>query len=123
MRDNYYDERLGNRDWTAIRAKYIDVAAQCPDAESVGTVVNLMLGELNGSHLGFIPGIRDISQRRTAGQTDDPPAGRWREATAHLGLRFDPDFKGPGLKATQRCHPIQRPEGRCFLRSELAMQR
>ncbi len=35
---------------------------------------------------------------------DDPPAtpsrtpGTWRPVTAHLGLRFDTDFKGPGLK-------------------------
>ena len=23
---------------------------------------------------------------------------RWRETTAHLGLRFAPDYRGPGLK-------------------------
>jgi tricorn protease len=98
MRDNYYDERLGNRDWTAIRAKYIDAATAAPDTEGLATVINLMLGELNGSHLGFYAGIRDITQRRQPGQTDDPPAGKWREATAHFGARFDPTYPGPGLK-------------------------
>lgn len=98
MRDNYYDERLGNRDWNKIREKYIGMAAECLDSESIGTVVNLMLGELNGSHLGFYAGIRDISQRRRGPQADDPGAGKWRETTAHLGVRFDPEYRGPGLK-------------------------
>jgi tricorn protease len=94
MRDNYYDERLGNNDWNQIRAKYRDVAGQCPDAESVFTIVNLMLGELNGSHLGFFPGT-SLAAR---GAPEPEAPGRWREQTAHLGVRFDPAFAGPGLK-------------------------
>ena len=88
MRDRYYDERLGNRNWDAIGRKYVDVAAQAPDEGTFGTVVNLMLGELNGSHLGFYP------------QHASPkPAHRtWGISTAHLGIRFEPDYKGPGLK-------------------------
>ncbi len=58
MRDRYYDERLGNRNWDAIRRKYADMAEQSPDTETFATVVSLMLGELNGSHLGFLPGSR-----------------------------------------------------------------
>jgi tricorn protease len=53
---------------------------------AVVEVVQLMLGELNGSHLGF---------------SLNPPAvstAAWREETAHLGLRFDPAFAGPGWK-------------------------
>jgi tricorn protease len=86
MRDHYYDERLGNRDWDAVRSKYASMAAAAPDMQAVAEVVQLMLGELNGSHLGF---------------KLDPPAGtskNWREETAHLGLRFDPGFEGPGWK-------------------------
>ena len=55
MRDSYYDERLGNRNWDAIRRKYIDMAAESPDLSTFTIVVDLMLGELNGSHLGFTP--------------------------------------------------------------------
>src|SRR5262249_31011507 len=100
MRDHYYDENLGRpgRDWKTIREKYLPMARQAPDLDTLGTVVNLMLGELNGSHLGFYPGIRDITQRRQGPQTDDPPTGRWRETTGHLGARFDESFTGPGLK-------------------------
>ncbi|HEX4591912.1 MAG TPA: hypothetical protein VH120_18380, partial [Gemmataceae bacterium] len=104
MRDNYYDDRLGNRDWNAIRAKYIDVAAQCPDSDSVATVIQLMLGELNGSHLGFTPtgggaaGGPPGRRGRGAPAGAEPTTGPWRDETAHLGVRFDPLYHGPGLK-------------------------
>ncbi len=87
MRDHFYDERLGNRNWDAVRRKYADVAATAPDVASLGTVINLMLGELNGSHLGFYP-------RGAASGSGE----HWRISTAHLGVRFDSDYRGPGLK-------------------------
>ena len=86
MRDRWYDPKLGNRDWNAVRTKYRDVAADVTDDEAFRDVVSLMLGELNGSHLGFTP----IFQAR--------PGNQWTETTAHLGVRFDPAFAGPGLK-------------------------
>jgi tricorn protease len=84
MRDKYYDERHGNRDWNAVHAKYADMAAAAQSMKGVTEVVWLMLGELNGSHLGFA-----LDQKVA-------PANTWREETAHLGLRFDPAFAGPG---------------------------
>lgn len=125
MRDHFYDERLGNRNWDAIRRKYSDMAASAPDTETFTTVVHLMLGELNGSHLGFTPSSGRSGQPNeppTTPSGDDqapapqpqpqpqtPPApaltgGRstgsstWQITTAHLGLRFESDHKGPGLK-------------------------
>jgi tricorn protease len=113
MRDNWYDERLGNRNWDAVRRKYSDMAAASPDSETFATVVQLMLGELNGSHLGFIP-IRTPDDPGTPPATPTPPGprpnppgpggaapaegGRWQIVTPHLGLRFDPAHRGPGLK-------------------------
>lgn len=96
MRDRWYDERLGNRNWDAIRRKYIDMAAASPDLDTLATVVQLMLGELNGSHLGFYPGVSN----RPTPNTDEPAGSgpAWRPVTAHLGARFDADHKGPGLK-------------------------
>jgi tricorn protease len=113
MRDHYYDERLGNRNWDAVRRKYADVAAQSPDKETFATLVQLMLGELNGSHLGFFPasgqgpgGAPGPGPRRGPRGPGAPvaPAAegagdpRWNVATAHFGLRFEPGYKGPGLK-------------------------
>lgn len=86
MRDTYYDPAMGNRDWDALRGKYGAMAAECWTADELSQVVNMMLGELNGSHLGFrmsAPGWR---------------RGGWRDMTGHLGVRFDPDHEGPGLK-------------------------
>jgi tricorn protease len=88
MRDRYYDEALGNRDWNAVRAKYAGLAAEAPGMKTVQEVVQLMLGELNGSHLGFT--LQEISDVRSG--------TGWQEKTAHLGLRFDPSHAGPGWK-------------------------
>ncbi len=95
MRDNWYDSNLGNSDWNAVRAKYRDMASQSPDMEGVSTVVQLMLGELNGSHLGFtamsaadLPGLGGVV----------PKTAAVRDVTGHLGVRFDLAQPGPGLK-------------------------
>jgi tricorn protease len=108
MRDSYYDERLGNRNWDAIRRKYSDMAAEAADLDTFAIVVDLMLGELNGSHLGFTPQRESSAApggpvRRRGGGAPAPTAsadspGRWNEVTAHLGVRFDSGYKGPGLK-------------------------
>jgi tricorn protease len=100
MRDNWYDERLGNRDWKAVRSKYLDHAGKTTDSESLATIVNLMLGELNGSHLGFVS-LRDPAAARfldPPAPGAEPPSRTWNVTTAHLGVRFDPKFAGPGLK-------------------------
>jgi tricorn protease len=87
MRDRWYDGRLNNRDWNAVRAKYLPAAREVPDADTLATVIQLMLGELNGSHLGFtyLPG-------ETVAEKKGP-----RDVTPHLGVRFQPSFMGPGL--------------------------
>ncbi len=98
MRDTWYDERLGNRDWPSVRLKYTDAAAEAPDDEAFTTVVNLMLGELNGSHLGFYTPSSARYARFLPPPTDAPPPTKWTESTAHLGVRFEPNFAGLGLK-------------------------
>jgi tricorn protease len=86
MRDFFYDGNLGNRDWGAIRRKYRGMAAAAPDLDIFARVVNLMLGELNASHLGF-------SARRTRTSRNT-----WSDVTAHLGIRWDSEHRGPGLR-------------------------
>jgi len=87
MRDAWYDHRLNNRDWYAVRRKYGDMAAECVTAAELTQVVRMMLGELNGSHLGFT--ARSKSSFK-------PPV--WREMTPHFGARFDSTWRGPGLR-------------------------
>jgi Tol biopolymer transport system component/C-terminal processing protease CtpA/Prc len=85
-RDRFYDARLGNRDWDAVRERYGEPAARCLDPEELEVVVNLMLGELNASHLGF-----------RAKRSPWKPDG-WQPVTGHLGCRFDEAHEGPGLR-------------------------
>ncbi len=86
MREVWYDERMGNRNWDEIRRKYMPVAKELQNIEGLTAIVELMLGELNGSHLGF-----------TASGREGREVEGWADETAHLGVRFDPKFKGPGL--------------------------
>jgi tricorn protease len=88
MRDNWYDDRFGNHNWDQVRRKYVETAAASVDDSALTSVVQLMLGELNGSHLGFFGS-------RSDGSTSDES---WQPTTAHLGVRFDTSHQGPGLK-------------------------
>ncbi len=90
MRDAWYDENFGNHDWDQIRKKYGDAASHARDMSEFSRVVTLMLGELNGSHLGFYPASDLGAQSSNTGQ--------WNVSTAHLGVRFASKHKGPGLK-------------------------
>ena len=111
---SYYDERLGNRNWDAIRRKYTDMAARgARPATTFATVVNLMLGELNGSHLGFTPPARATDRgpgpvRRRGGPRPGRDRamrrGRWNVVTAHLGVRFEAGLQGAGPEGPRR-HP------------------
>ena len=85
MRDTFYDPRMGGKDWTAIRARYADAAEATRTRDELEQVVEMMLGELNASHLGF--GWRSPGYR---------PDG-WRPTTCHLGVLFDRAAGGEGL--------------------------
>ncbi len=87
LRDNFYDAHLNNRDWEGVRRKYEDMAANAPDINAFRRVMEMLNGELNASHLGFT-----VSSQLLWTNTE------WKIRTAHLGLRFDPAFAGPGLK-------------------------
>ncbi|MGD9126209.1 MAG: S41 family peptidase [Planctomycetia bacterium] len=89
MRDRFYDPKMNNLNWDEVRRKYHDVAAASDDIDTLSIVVNMMLGELNASHMGFMPHHKDAYHS---------PDRQWQETTVHLGLRFDPNYKGPGLK-------------------------
>ena len=89
MRDGFYSsEILEKVNWDHILDKYLDRAVNSPDNSTFGRVINLMLGELNASHMGFYPSNID------RWNSED----KWHESTAHLGVRFDFTFSGPGLK-------------------------
>jgi tricorn protease len=103
MRDGWYDANLGNKDWNAIRAKYGAMAREALDGAQLAEVGNMMLGELNGSHLGFsvMLGGGGGRGRRGGGPgapLPTPAEPTWRTVTGHLGARFDSSFEGPGWR-------------------------
>ncbi len=92
MRDRFYDPAMNNRDWEAIRTKYRDAAAQCLGQAEFSELMNMMLGELNASHMGHRGGGDPLPNVETA--------DGWAPTTWHLGLRFAIQDEGPGLLVT-----------------------
>jgi tricorn protease len=84
MRDHFYDPNLHGADWNAARALLEPWAMAASTSHDLEVVVTLLLGELNGSHLGF----------RSAGGWSAPYPSR----TAETGAIYDESFEGPGLR-------------------------
>ncbi len=86
MRDNFYDDKYHGADWNAVRATYEPLVASARTMDEVRRLMNLMVGELNASHLG-VGGQPTFTAA---------PVGK-------LGLRFDrADYETNGrLKITE----------------------
>lgn len=72
----FYDEAFHGKDWKAERARFEPFAQGAQTPDELRRVINLMLGELNASHMGI---------NRPAEGFGSAPADR----LAELGLRFD----------------------------------
>ncbi len=72
MRDHFYDEDYHGADWNEVRETFEPQIAGARNPQELHRLINLMLGELNASHLG----------NRASGESSGPSAG-------YLGLRFD----------------------------------
>src|SRR5262245_20761371 len=81
LSDNFYDAGFHGADWNKIRAKYRPLVHHCALKEDLFSLIYLMLGELNASHLGISNNLGGADQ-----------------TTAGLGLIFDDAYPGPGLK-------------------------
>ncbi len=102
MRDQWYDPRMNNRNWDEIRKKYEPVASSCLGPREFQDLVDLMLGELNGSHLGFYMmsggGMNRLFRRRRGPSPSMFKPGNFQEITWHPGVLWDQKYPGPGLK-------------------------
>jgi tricorn protease len=76
MRDGFYDADFHGADWPAVRDRFRPYIEGARTRAEFNRLMNLMLGELNASHLGH------------SGRTG-PPQGGDNSSTARLGLRFD----------------------------------
>ena len=72
LRDNFYDPNFHGANWTAVRAVYEPQIAGARTPDEMRRILQLMVGELNASHLGV-----------------SPPPGGAAQVTGKTGLRFD----------------------------------
>lgn len=73
LRDNFYDTGFHGVNWDLVRTQYEPLIAGAQTSDEVRRLLNLMVGELDASHLG----------------TSAPGAGSLGPITGRLGLRFD----------------------------------
>jgi tricorn protease len=72
LRDNFYDEKYHGADWNAVGQTYEPLIAGARNIDETRRLMNLMVGELNASHLGV------------SGANGFTPT-----SIGKLGLRFD----------------------------------
>ncbi len=89
LNENFYDPGFHGVDWPAQRVKYRPWALEASTKADFADIVNLMLGELNASHMGYYPpGTRG---RATASG----------DSTGWIGVTFDPSAGGPGVSVLE----------------------
>ena len=78
----FYEPTMHGRDWDALRARYARFLPHLETWEDFAEMMSELAGELNASHMGcyFLK---------------PPPLA---DHTASLGLYFDDDYEGPGLR-------------------------
>ncbi len=84
LHESFYDANFHGANWQVVRDKYRPLVKHCVMREDLYSLVSLMLGELNASHLGI------------SGFVSSP-----EQTTADLGLIFDAGHRGPGLKVAE----------------------
>ncbi|HMQ30863.1 MAG TPA: S41 family peptidase [Chloroflexaceae bacterium] len=52
LRDSFYDPTFRGQDWAALRDRFAPLVAGAQTAEELHTLINLMAGELQASHVG-----------------------------------------------------------------------
>jgi tricorn protease len=87
LRDGFYDEKFHGADWEAVRTMYEPRIAGCLTPDEMRRLLNLMVGELNASHLGV----------------SAPFTGGGGSVAGKLGLRFErAEYETSGrLKVTE----------------------
>ena len=85
LNESFYDVHFHGANWLAVREKYRPLVKHVVLREDFDALISLMLGELNASHLGIM--------------SPDYPTPK--QYTADLGLLFDHQYRGPGLRVAE----------------------
>jgi len=86
LRDNFFDDKFNGANWDQVRATYEPLVAAARTMDETRRLMNMMVGELNASHLGV-----------------GGPSGFTATPVGKLGLRFDrAEYENNGrLKITE----------------------
>jgi Tol biopolymer transport system component/C-terminal processing protease CtpA/Prc len=83
LKVGFYDPNMHGVDWLAVRKRYEPLLAGVGAPEDFGNVLSEAVGELNASHTEVTPA--------------NPQPG---PSTAELGLSYDQEYAGPGIRVT-----------------------
>jgi len=97
IRDRFYDDNYHGANWEAMKGRYLQAARNATSYLGFRRVVEMMLGELDASHLA----LRGSSESDREWAVSPARAAAWVERTAHLGLLFDASWKGEGWKVKE----------------------
>jgi C-terminal processing protease CtpA/Prc len=68
MRDGFYDDKFHGADWSEVQGVFKPIVAGVRTSDELRRVLNLMLGELNASHLGAAGGTGFTGQPSSNGR-------------------------------------------------------
>ena len=91
IRDLYYDPGTHGVNWQDVGERFLEPARYATSYSVFIRVMNMVLGELDSSHLGFYENTE--SNEAWARKT---PHGAWDIETAHLGMRFEKESAPDG---------------------------
>jgi tricorn protease len=91
--DGFYDSNFHGDDWSALLEEYRPWAMEASTTQDFQDVINLMLGELNASHMGYYAGDRAETQE---------------ERTGRLGVELDPVDDGVEVQRVVPRSPADR---------------
>jgi len=99
LKYGFYDEKLHGRDMDAAYRKYRRMVANAVTHEEFEIFTTFLLGELNASHLGI---------------WGDSSAEGITASVGQLGVQFDPEYSGEGLRVKKvlAMGPADREESR-----------
>ena len=83
LKDGFYDSDFHGVDWDEMYNKYKDLAMHMRTTRDFHSVVSMMIGELNASHLGIYE------------------SGQSRETTGEIGIVYDPEYRGDGIRVME----------------------
>lgn len=97
LKEGFYDPNFHGQDWTALKAKYKPRAMAASTTQDFRDMFNLMLGELNASHMGLYGSDPEETQKENVGL---------------LGIEVLPVEEGVRVLKVVPNSPADRPQSR-----------